>query len=105
MASPAKFNLMQLLLKGEALQHFNKKAKELENEKNAHHAECISAVSRHIFPKNTLQMQMCYLQKVHLHNPTTISEHIVGISKMTILIYSPHMAEWHKRSVMMKLLN
>ena len=44
-ASPMKFNLMQSLLKGEALQHFNKKAKELENEKEAHHAECISVVS------------------------------------------------------------
>ena len=31
-ASPEKFNLMQMVLKGEALQHFNKKAKELDNE-------------------------------------------------------------------------
>ena len=74
MAGPAKYNLMQLLLKGEALQHFNKKAKELENENNTHHAECISAVSGHIFPKNALQMQMHYLQKVHLCNPMTISK-------------------------------
>ena len=64
-----KFNLMQLWLKGEALQHFNNKAEELENQTNAHHAECISAVCGHIFPKSTLQMQKCYLQKVHLHNP------------------------------------
>ena len=32
MAGPAKFNLMQLLLKGEALQHFNNKAQELKTE-------------------------------------------------------------------------
>ena len=44
-ASLAKFNLMQSLLKGEALQHFNKKSQELENGKGAHHAKCISAVS------------------------------------------------------------
>ena len=32
MTGPVMFNLMQLLQKGEALQHFNNKAKELENE-------------------------------------------------------------------------
>ena len=57
MAGPAKFNLTQSLLKGEALQLFKKKGEKLENKTNAHHAVCISAVSRHIFPKNALQMQ------------------------------------------------
>ena len=60
MTVPAKFNLMQLLVKAEALQHFNIKAKELGNKTNAHHTQCINAVSRHIFPKNALQMQKCY---------------------------------------------
>ena len=71
----AKFNLMRSLLKGEALQHFNKKAEELENENNAHHAECISAVSGHIFSKEHSADAKCYLQKVHLHNPMTISKY------------------------------
>ena len=35
-ASLVKFNLTWLLLKGEAMRHFNKKAKELENEKKMH---------------------------------------------------------------------
>ena len=77
MIGPVKFNLKRVLLKGEALQHFNNKAKELENETNAHHAECINAVSRHIFPKNTLQMQKCYLQKVCLCNLTTNRKYFV----------------------------
>ena len=56
----AKFNLMQLLLKGEALQHFTNKAQELETETNPHHKMCLNAVSEHIFPKNVLQTQKCY---------------------------------------------
>ena len=61
MASPVKFNLMQSLLKGEALQHFNNKAQELETETNVHHKMCINVVSEHTFPKNALQTQKCYL--------------------------------------------
>ena len=72
-ASLPKFNLTQSLLKGEALQHFNDKAQELGDESNVHHKLCINAVSEHIFPKNALQMQKCYLQKVHFHNLMTIS--------------------------------
>ena len=55
--SPVKFNLMRSLLKGEALQHFNNKAQELETETNPHHKTCLNVVSEHIFPKNALQMQ------------------------------------------------
>ena len=50
MASLANFNLMQSLLKGEALQHFNNKAQELQTETDTHHKMCINAVSEHIFP-------------------------------------------------------
>ena len=75
-AGLAKFNLMQLLLKGEALHHFNK-AQELETEINMHHKKCINVVSEHIFPKNALQMQKHYLQKVRLHGLMTISEYFV----------------------------
>ena len=32
-------------------------------------------VSEHIFPKNVLQMQKCYVQKVRLHGSMTISEY------------------------------
>ena len=60
-ARPAKFNLMQSLLKGEALQHFNNKAQELREETAAHQEMCLNAVSAHIFPKNALQMQKRYL--------------------------------------------
>ena len=70
---PAKFNLMQSLLKGEALRHFNNKAQELETETNPHHKMCLNVVSEHIFPKNALQMQKCYLHKVRLHAPMTNS--------------------------------
>ena len=76
-ASPAKFNLMWSLLKGEALQHFNNKAQELQTETDVHHKMCINVVSEHIFPKNTLQMQKCYLWKVCLHGLMTISEYFV----------------------------
>ena len=38
---------------------------------------CLNAVSKHIFPKNVLQMQKCYLRKVHLHASMTISAYIV----------------------------
>ena len=69
----AKFNLMRLLLKGEALWHFNNKAQELETETNPHYKMCLNMVSEQIFPKNVLQMQKCYLHKVHLHALTTIS--------------------------------
>ena len=54
---PAKFNLMWLLLKGEALQHFNDKSEELGNETNMHHTQCVNMVSAHIFPENALQTQ------------------------------------------------
>ena len=36
---------------------------------------CINAVSEHIFLKNALQTQKCYLQKVHLHGSMTISKY------------------------------
>ena len=75
MASLAKFNLMRSLLKGRALWHFNNKAQELKTETNAHHKLCINMVSEHIFPKNALQMQKCYLQKVRLHGLMTISKY------------------------------
>ena len=74
MTGLAKYNLMWLLLKGEALQHFNNKAQELETETNLHHKMCLNAASEHIFPKNTLQMQKCCLHKVRLHALTTINE-------------------------------
>ena len=77
MAGPVKFNLMQSLLKGEALQHFNNKAQELGDETTMHHKLCLNVVSEHIFPKNTLQMQKCYLQKVCLHSSMTISEYFM----------------------------
>ena len=63
MASLAKFNLTWSLLKGEALHYFNNKAQELGVKTDMHHKLCLNAVSAHIFPKNTLQMQKCYLQK------------------------------------------
>ena len=68
MAGPAKFNLMQSLLKGEALQHFNNKAQELGDETNVHHKLCLNAVSAHILPKNDLWMQKCYMQKTEFDN-------------------------------------
>ena len=103
MASPVKFNLMQLLLKGEALQHFNNKAQELGDETNVHHKLCLHAVSEYIFPKNALQMQTHYLQKVCLCNPMTISLYIVHWHQQNdYFALFPHMAEWwHERSVMM----
>ena len=78
MAGLAKFNLTWSLLKGEALQLFNNKAQELKNETNMHHKLCINVVSEHIFRKNALQMQKCYLQNVHLHSLMTISEYFAG---------------------------
>ena len=103
MAGLAKFNLMQLLLKGEALQHFNNKAQELKTETNAHHKMCINMVSEHIFHKNPLQMQKCYLQKVHLHSLMTISKYLcIGIKLMIILCFSLHTVEQHKSSGMTK---
>ena len=108
MTGPAKFNLMRLLLKGETLQHFNNKAEELENEINAQHVECISAISGHIFPKNTLQMHKCYLQKVHLCNLMTISMYITCRHQQNdyfALFPQQAMAEQHKRSVTTKSLN
>ena len=56
-----------------------KKAKSLKMKKDAHHAECSSAVSWHIFLKNDLQTQKHYLQKVHLHNPMTTSEYFTHL--------------------------
>ena len=92
MTGLVKFNLMWLLLKGNSLQHFNNKAKELENEINAHHAECISAVSAHIFPKSALQMQKCYLQKVCLHNSMTISKYFACWHQQNdyLALFPPH---------------
>ena len=73
MVGLAKFNLMQLLLRGEwSLQHFNNKAKELGNETNVHHKQCLNVVSAPIFPKNALQMQKYYLlSKVHFCSSVT----------------------------------
>ena len=68
MASLVKFNLMQLLLS-------TNKAQELGDETNVHHKLCLNVVSAHIFPKNALQMQKCYSQKVCLSSLTTISEY------------------------------
>ena len=51
MTGPAKFNLTQWsLLKGDALQHFNNKAKKLGNETNAHHTNA-SMWSPDTFPQ------------------------------------------------------
>ena len=49
-------------------------------------------VSGHIFPKNALQMQKCYLQKVHLHNPLTISEYTMLWQKQNdfLALFPPH---------------
>ena len=91
-ASPAKFNLMQSLLKGEALQHFNNKAQELREETAVHHEMCLNAVSAHIFPKNALQMQKHYLQKVRLHSSMTISECFVHWHQLNdyLALFPPH---------------
>ena len=89
---PAKFNLMQLLLKGKALQHFNNKAQELETKTNPHHKMCLNAVSKHIFPKNALQMQKCYLHKVCLHVSMTISAYFTCWCQINdyLAMFPPH---------------
>ena len=89
---PAKYNLMRSLLKGEALRHFNNKAQELETETNLHHKMCLNAVSKHIFPKNALQMQKCYLHKVHLHASTTISAYFACWHQInnSLTMFPPH---------------
>ena len=91
-ASPEKFNLTRLLLKGEALQHFNNKAQELGDETNTHHKLCINTVSEHIFPKNALQMQKCYLQKVRLCSLMTISEYVMHWHQQNdyLALFPPH---------------
>ena len=88
----AKFNLMRSLLKGEALQHFNNKAQELKTETNPHHKMCLNAVSEHIFPKNALQMQKCYLCKVHLHASMTISTYFACWHQINnyLAMFPPH---------------
>ena len=88
----AKFNLTRLLLKGEALHHFNNKAQELETETNPHHKMCLNAVSEHIFPKNVLQMQKCYLRKVRLHASMTISTYFMHWHQINdyLAMFPPH---------------
>ena len=104
-AGLAKFNLMQLLLKGKALQLFNKKGKKLGNQTNTHNAVCISVVSGHIFPKNALQVQSATCKRsIYTIQWSSASTSCIGISKTTILPYFPHKAEWHKRLVMTKSL-
>ena len=99
----AKFNLMWSLLKGEALQHFNNKAQELKTETNPHHRMCLNVVSEHIFPKNVLQMQKCYLCKVRLHVLTTIGAYFACWHQINnYLAMFPCMAEWCKNFEMTK---
>ena len=89
---PVKFNLMQSLLKGEALQHFNNKAQELETETNPHHKTCLNMVSKHFFPKNALQMQKCYMHKVCLHASMTISAYLMCWCQINnyLAMFPPH---------------
>ena len=88
----AKFNLTWLLLKGEALQHFNNKAQQLKTETNPHHKMCLNVVSEHIFPKNALQAQKLYLCKVHLHTLMTISAYFVHWCQINeyLTLFPPH---------------
>ena len=65
-----------MALRDETLRLFNKKVKN-KKQTNAQHVVCISAVSRHIFSKRMLCTCKRYLQKVHLHNPMTISKYVV----------------------------
>ena len=57
-----------------------------------HHKMCLNTVSAHIFPKNALQMQKCYLQKVCLHGSTTISEYFVHWHQLNdyLTLFPPH---------------
>ena len=84
--SLVKFNLTRSLLKGEALQHFNNKAQELETKTNPHHKMC------HIFPKNALQAQKHYLCKVCLHELMTISAYFVHWHQINeyLALFPPH---------------
>ena len=91
---------MQSLVKGNALQLFNKKVKELENQINAHHAECISAVSGYIFSKECSADAEVLLAK----GPSTQSDdhlqvhHMLSSEKWLFCPISPCMAERHKTS-------
>ena len=92
MAGLAKFNLMWSQLKGEALQQFINKAHKLKTETNVDHKMCINVVFEHISPKNALQMQKCYLQKVHLHGSMTISKYFARWHQINnyLMLFPPH---------------
>ena len=57
-----------------------------------HHKLCINVVSEHIFPKNALQMQKHYLQKVCLHGSMTISEYFACWHQINdyLALFPPH---------------
>ena len=60
---------------------------------NVHHMQCINVVSKHIFPKNALQMQKHHLQKVHdLHSFITICEYFVCWHQQNdyLALFPPH---------------
>ena len=64
----------------------------LGNETNALHAQCINAISGHIFPKNAMQIQKLYLHKVCLCNSMTISKYFVHWCQQNdyLALFPPH---------------
>ena len=53
---------------------------------------CLNVVSEHIFPKNVLQTQKCYLHKVCLHASTTISTYFAHWHPINdyLAMFPPH---------------
>ena len=103
-ASSAKFNLTWLLLKGEALQHFNKTSQRAWKWKKMHIMRNALVQYPDTFFQRTLgrcRSTTCERSVYTIQWPSASMWHI-GISKTNILLHSPQMVEWHKRSVMMK---
>ena len=106
MAGPAKFNLMQSLLKGEALWHSNNKAKELGNKTNTHHKQCLNAshgLCTHFPPRMLFRCRniTCERSISAVWWPLVSTLHI-GINKMTTL---PSMWTWCSFARSLNVLN
>ena len=61
---PNQYRTVRLLLKDDALRHFNNKATELGAETTAHLKQCIGEVTQWVLPKKALQTQRRYMRRV-----------------------------------------
>jgi len=94
----ARYNLTRSMLRGQALQVFDNKARDLQTISNESYTKCVNAVTNDIFPKHALQIQRRYMRTVSMRDSTTVNDFFARWHQINdyLALFPPHRGQSQK---------